>query len=156
MIRPAILHQLDELEVTVSLDDDRIRLRPASRVSHALAEEVRANKSDLLEYLRWRTCNGKQGVAGPQELQDLERRVQSEGYVLLWSTLLEDTLALYRSAGDLPNIPPGFVPYSMEELGKLFGDDESAPSVSALRRFHLAKKMGAVVTDARDEHDERR
>lgn len=147
-----ILQRLDELRVSVSIRENRIELRPASRVSQALADEIRLNKADLLDYLRWQSHKQEQYEAGLDELQEVERRVQNDGYVLLWSTALEDFLAFHDSTQDLQQIPPGFVPYSIQELWKLFGNGNDYMSATALRRIHAAKRSGANVVDAREDH----
>ena len=79
------------------------------------------------------------------ELADLEKQVNTKGYVLLWSNLLADFIAFYRSEADLQLIPDWFVPYSQRELWELFGEGESGPSPNGLRLIHEAKKQGGRV-----------
>ncbi|MFC1944490.1 hypothetical protein ACFLX5_03225 [Chloroflexota bacterium] len=55
------------------------------------------------------------------ELDEIVTRVEEKGYVLLWSTVLQDLVAFYKTDADLGRIPPGFVPYSDQELWELFG-----------------------------------
>ena len=88
MDKPQILKRLEELRISVSVDNDRIRLQPASRVPPALAEQVRHDKSDVLAYLRQRTrrlsgstvgdCN--QTTGRHEELKEIERQVRNKGY----------------------------------------------------------------------------
>ena len=159
MDKPQILKRLEELRISVSFDDDRIKLRPASRVPPALAEQVRHDKSDVLAYLRQSRSilsgstvgDRNQATGRYEELKDIERLVRNKGYVLLSSTVLNDLVTFYRSAEDLAQIPPGFVPYSVAELWHLFGNEGKDLSGNALRLIHEAKKVGAIVTDVKDD-----
>lgn len=56
------------------------------------------------------------GEAGNKELHEIEWDVRSSGYVLLWSDVVEDFIAFYSDRRHLREIPPDFVPYSIEEL----------------------------------------
>jgi hypothetical protein len=81
-----------------------------------------------------------------EELTDLGRRVEEEGYVLLWSEVLKDLVAFYHSETDRAKIPPFFVPYSDAELLKLFAPLQEDISLNTLRMIHAAKKTGARIT----------
>jgi len=83
--------------------------------------------------------------ATTQELEEIVERVHGEGYVLLWSTALQDLVAFYRDEEARSNIPPGFVPYSEAELEELYGDGKPPLSKSTLRLIHEAKKCGGCV-----------
>jgi hypothetical protein len=82
--------------------------------------------------------------ANDQELTEIENRVSTKGYVLLWSSTLNDFVAFYKTEADREKIPPGFVPYSDKELFELFGKN-SSPRKHTLRLIHEAKKLGACV-----------
>jgi hypothetical protein len=84
--------------------------------------------------------------ADDQELTEIENRVLTKGYVLLWSNTLNDFVAFYRTEADCEKIPPGFVPYSDKELFELFGKN-SSPRRQTLRLIHEAKKLGARVVE---------
>ena len=84
--------------------------------------------------------------ADDQELTEIENRVLTKGYVLLWSNTLNDFVAFYKTEADREKIPPGFVPYSDKELFELFGKS-SSPRKHTLRLIHEAKKLGARVVD---------
>jgi hypothetical protein len=84
-----------------------------------------------------------EGQASRQELAEIETRVHKEGFVLLWSTLLQDLVSFYRDEADKANIPPGFVPYSLQELTELFGS-KKRHSLDKLRLVHEAKKTGGA------------
>ena len=84
------------------------------------------------------------------ELAELKEQVDTKGYVLLWSNLLADFIAFYRSEADLREIPDCFVPYSKGELMVLFGYDEPDPSPNGLRLIHEAKKEGGRVLGDQD------
>jgi hypothetical protein len=82
--------------------------------------------------------------ADDQELSEIENRVSTKGYVLLWSNTLNDFVAFYNTEADLWKIPPGFVPYSVAELDCLFGRGKPPAS---LKLIHEAKKLGGRVVD---------
>ena len=95
---------------------------------------------------------GKREQAG--EMTELVRRVEEEGYVLLWCEVLRDLVAFHRDDVAPATIPAGFVPYSDDELRHLFGEDGDQPSPDALRLIHAAKKTGAIITNSRKEGSE--
>jgi len=76
--------------------------------------------------------------------------------VLLWSTILEDYIAFYRTEADRKKIPPGFVPYSEQELRELFGEGKTAPSPNGLRLIHQAKKYGGRIISSEPDHERER
>jgi hypothetical protein len=81
------------------------------------------------------------------ELEEIVARVHGEeGYVLLWSTVLQDLIAFYRDEEAKNKIPVGFVPYSEVELKELFGDGKPPLSAHTLRLIHEAKKHCGQVT----------
>ena len=80
-----------------------------------------------------------------EELEEIVERVHGEGYVLLWSTVLQDLIAFYRDDEAKSKIPTGFVPYSEAELEELYGDGKPPLSKSTLRLIHEAKKCGGCV-----------
>ena len=84
--------------------------------------------------------------AHEQELTEIENRVLTKGYVLLWRNTLNDFVAFYKTETDREKIPPGFVPYSDKELYELFGKN-SSPRERTLRLIHEAKKLGGCVVD---------
>jgi len=160
----AILEQLHNLGVTVTAEGDKLRLEPGSRVSPQLVNELRQNKAEVLAYLQQQPKNpqGKyrlaypgQGGPGNQELAEIVRRVNHEGYVLLWSTVLEDFVSFYRTEADHKRIPPGFVPYSEKELWELFAEGKPSISQHTLRLVHEAKKQGGhVISESIDGDDD--
>ena len=85
--------------------------------------------------------------ADDKELTEIENRVLTKGYVLLWSNTLNDFVAFYKTEADREKIPPGFVPYSDKELFELFGKN-SSPRKHTLRLIHEAKKLGGCVVDS--------
>jgi hypothetical protein len=80
-----------------------------------------------------------------EELEEIAERVRSEGYVLLWSTILQDLVAFYRDDEAKSKIPSGFVPYSDAELKELFGDNKPLLYEPTLRLIHEAKKCGGCI-----------
>ena len=153
-----ILRQLETLGVTITSSGDKLRLKPASRVPPQLMEALRRDKTEVMAYLHKQSDGIKAGYelrySGSDrkaELDEIERVVAQDGYVLLWSAVLEDLIAFYKSQGDRLRIPPGFVAYSTEELWRLFGDEDYDISREALLRIHEAKKTGAEIIDVRED-----
>ncbi|MCH8064118.1 MAG: hypothetical protein IH861_16640 [Chloroflexi bacterium] len=89
--------------------------------------------------------------ASSKELLEVEYSVMSSGYALFWSDVVEDFIAFYGDEKYLAHIPPGFVPYSVQELWHLFGKEEDFLSNEAFRLIHKAKKTGAIITGANDD-----
>ena len=74
------------------------------------------------------------------------RRVEDEGYVLLWSTVLQDLVAFHRDDVDRAAIPAEFVPYSDEELRHIFGEGKPDVTEHTIRVLHKAKVLGGKIT----------
>ena len=129
-----------------------VRCAPGS-VPQEFQSDLRQHKPEILRHLIQRRY--KPVFPHPDQLDDemteLVRRVEEEGYVLLWSNVLQDLVAFHRNDVDPATIPPGFVPYSDDELRPLFGEDGDQPSPDALRLIHAAKKTGAIITNSRKE-----
>lgn len=147
--------------------DDAIRyMGPEAVLTPDYVEEIRFNKPVLLEELL-ATGNAALMDRSPDtlyprefpgeevsesELQEIARRVETEGYVLLWSDVLQDFVAYHKTDADRAKIPAGFSPFSDSELQQLFREDSPGWSVNALRRIHMAKKVGGFkVTDVHDD-----
>ena len=148
----AVLEQARELGITVQTDGIDLIYWPKTAAPPEFVGTMGANKASLVEYLnRYRHAYpGDEVVA--TELQEIARRVEEEGYVLLRSTLLDDLVAFYKTEADRGRIPAGFVPYSDSELQTLFREDDPEWSAEGLRRVHMAKKIaGFTVTDVHDE-----
>lgn len=143
-----ILEKLEAMgiEVTISVDGDKLRLNPGESIPTELLAEVKQHKAELIKILKLRHYQPKypESEVTDKELAEIVARVYSEGYILLWSIALEDLVAFYRNDTFRANIPAGFVPYSLSELIELFGGKKH-PSVSKLKIIHEAKKQGAKV-----------
>ena len=85
------------------------------------------------------------------EMDELARMVEEEGYVLLWSNVLQDLLAFHGDDVDPATIPEGFVPYSEHELLQLYPEREGPASENALRLIHKAKTNGARISGRQEE-----
>ena len=115
--------------------------------------DLRQHKPEIISYLiqrRYEPVYPHQDQR-KDELKELVRRVEEEGYVLLWCEVLRDLVAFHRDDVDPATIPAGFVPYSDDELRYLFGEDGDQPSPDARRLIHAAKKTGAIITNRRKE-----
>jgi hypothetical protein len=99
-----LLDKLNALGISVTIAGEKLQLQPGSKVPPEMVEELHYQKAGLIDAVRAR------------ELQEIARRVMEEGYVLLWSTVLEDSVAFYKNETDRDRIPAGFVPYSDSEL----------------------------------------
>ena len=125
-------------------------------VPQEFQSDLRQHKPEIISYLiqrRYEPVYPHQDQR-EDELKELVRRVEEEGYVLLWCEVLRDLVAFHRDDVDPATIPPGFVPYSDDELRHLFGEDGAQPSPDALRLIHAAKKTGAIITNSRKEGSE--
>ena len=132
-----------------------VRCAPGS-VPQEFQSDLRQHKPEIISYLiqrRYEPVYPHQDQR-EDELKELVRRVEEEGYVLLWCEVLRDLVALHRDDVDPATIPAGFVPYSDDELRYLFGEDGDQPSPDALRLIHAAKKTGAIITNSRKEGSE--
>jgi len=138
-----ILDRLGSLGISVEAADDRLRLEPGSRVPPDLIEELRQHKQEIILKLKGFHFKYTDAQASQQELEEISARVLIDGYVLLWSPVLCDLVAFYRDEEARRKIPPGFVPYSVMELGQLFGD-KHVPEAS-LKVIHEAKKQGDIL-----------
>ena len=136
MTTDSIIEQLDDLGVSITSNGEKLSLKPASRVPEQLMNEIRLYKSDLLDVL-----------PNDEELDDIVRHVREDGYVLLWSNVLEDSVAFIQKDYDPMELPLAFTPYTLDELCMLFADNSL--SADSLRLIHIAKKRGGTVTDVR-------
>jgi hypothetical protein len=122
-------------------------------VPQEFQSDLRQHKPEIISYLiqrRYEPVYPHQDQR-EDELKELVRRVEEEGYVLLWCEVLRDLVAFHRDDVDPATIPAPFVPYSDDELRHLFGEDGSEPSPDGLRLIHAAKKTGAIITNRRKE-----
>ena len=158
-----LIHRCQSLGASVWVEDKGLQLDAPTDFPDELIGLLRENKAAVLEHLLHQPDLAEQdpslvypGKTGPTdtELVEIEQRVEQEGYVLLWSTELEDFIAFYMTEADRRRVPPGFVPYSDCELRELFGDGKTAPSPDALRRIHRIKKLGAHVTGSEEAYPE--
>jgi hypothetical protein len=129
---------------------DSIRFRPKSALS---SDEVRAlerNKGSVLSALYREQALENIQPTQP-ELLEIEQRVKTEGYLLLWSSLFNDLIAFCDSPSDAERVPRGIVAYTADELLILFGDPNSGPSEGALQLIHQAKQFGGgILSDSTD------
>ena len=135
-----IMRQLDDLGVSIVSNGQDLTLEPFSRVPEQLRDEIRLRKPDLLNQLPVRRPLDS-------ELSDIVRHVREDGYVLLWSNVLEDSVAFIQKDYDPTELPLAFTPYTLDELCMLFADNSL--SADSLRLIHIAKKRGGTVTDVR-------
>ena len=139
----------------VTTDGVTVR-RPQGPLPSALVAELRRHKDEIRAELAKR----RYSPAFPHpdqrddEMAELVRRVEEEGYVLLWCEVLRDLVAFHRDDVDPATMPAPFVPYSDDEVRHLFREDGDQPSPDALRLIHAAKKTGAIITNSRNERSE--
>lgn len=148
MSASTILDRLNSLGIAVTLSGDRLRLEPGSKVPVDVVEELRQHKAEVLSLLMSQRYRPKypEGQHRDKELAEIVTRVHKEGFVLLWSKVLEDFVAFYRDEETRGTIPPGFVPYKDVELWELFGADKPPLSQDKLRLIHEAKRLGGCVS----------
>lgn len=153
----AILEKLSSLGISMTLimkpEGTKLWLEPGSAVPPELLEEVKAHKPELVKILKLKSYRLKynESQVTDKELAEIVARVYDKGYILLWSTLLQDLVAFYRDEADKASIPPGFVPYSLRELTELFREGNKH-SAQELRLIHEAKKRGAHIISHEANH----
>ena len=153
----ALVDQAMRMGATFKVTTDGVKVRrPQGALPYDLLEGLRRHKEEIRVELAKRRFTP--AFPHPDQLDDemmeLERRVEEEGYVLLWSNVLQDFVAFHRDDVDPVMIPAGFVPYSDDELQHLFGEDGAQPSPDGLRLIHAAKRTGAVITDSRSDDED--
>lgn len=139
--KPQVLGYLRQAEASLSSDAKPVKEHhggePAGDTT-TIGREANVHAGYHLAY-------PETGSAGKVELRELERRVEHEGYVLLWCNVLNDLVAYYKTDEDRKKIPAGFVPYSDAELRGLFGEGKPRLSPHKQRMIHEAKKQGGRV-----------
>ena len=133
-----IIRRLDELGVSMQVNGDRLQLRPGSIVPEELQQEIKTHKIDLVDRLSI-------GPEARSEMTELLSQVREQGFVLLWSNVLQDTVAFVRDAAMIDRIPNSFTIYNVDELSVLFREPQ--PSEADLRRIHQVKKYGGRIVD---------
>ena len=136
MTTDSIIKQLHGLGITVESMGGMLVLEPFSRVPEQLMNQIKRYKSDLLNVVP---------VKRDPEMEDVVRLVREQGYVLLWSSVLEDGVAFIHDDYDPSKLPLAFTPYTLDELCMLFSDNSLSPD--SLRLIHVAKQHGGKVTD---------
>ena len=128
-------------------------IRPQEPLPLALLAELRRYRDEIRAELAKRQYKPvfPHPAQRDDEMTELVRRVEEEGYVLLWCEVLRDLVAFHRNDVDPATIPAPFVPYSDDERRHLFGEDGAQPSPDGLRLIHAAKKTGAIITNSRKE-----
>jgi hypothetical protein len=151
-----ILNKLDSLGISVEITGDRLLLEPGSRVPLELVDELKARKQEIILKLKGYREKYLDAEATDKELDEIAIRIRIEGYVLLWSNVLCDLVAFYKGEEDRAKIPPGFVPYSLNELKELFGKGKQI-TPQRLRLIHEAKREGChIVGETPDKQDRNR
>ncbi len=136
----------------VTTDGVTVR-RPQGPLPSSLVAELRRHRDEIRAELDKR----RYSPAFPHpdqrddEMAELVRRVEEEGYVLLWCDVLRDLVAFHHNDVDPATIPAAFVPYSDDELRHLFDEDGAQPSPDGLKLIHASKKTGAIITNSRKE-----
>ena len=155
MNRPAdLVKQAKAMGATFELTTNGVKVsRREGPLPSDLLEELRKHKDEIRAELAKRRF--RPAFPNADQLDDekteLVRRVEEEGYVLLWCEVLRDLVAFHRSDVDPATIPAGFVPYSNDELRHLLREDGVSLSADALRLIHKAKKVGAIVSERKEE-----
>ena len=138
----------------VTTDGVTVR-RPQGPLPSSLVAELRRHKDEIRAELAKRRYRPDfpHPAQRDDEMTELVRRVEEEGYVLLWCEVLRDLVSFHRNGIDPATIPAVFVPYSDDELRHLFGQDGTQPSPDGLRLIHAAKQAGVVITDSTQDEE---
>ena len=155
MNRPAdLVKQAKAMGATFELTTNGVKVsRREGPLPSDLLEELRRHKDDIRVELvkhRYTLANLHPGQQ-EEELRELVRRVEEEGYVFAWSVVLKDLVAFHRNDVDPSTIPTGFVPYSEHELTQLYPEHGKPISENTLRLIHKAKPMGLRVSERKEE-----
>lgn len=145
------MNTIEELEAEgfrIALDGEDLILSYPRTIAPSLVaearEELRQHKQEIILALKGYRLKYTDAQDTAQELEEIAQTVYGKGYVLLWSKELSDLVAFYRDEEAKSEIPPGFVAYSVKELGELFGDNPV--SDHELRLIHEAKKYGHIIS----------
>ena len=155
----ALVDQAMRMGATFQVTTDGVTVRrPLGPLPSALLAELRRHKDEIRAELDKRRYSPTfpHPDQRDDEMAELVRRVEEEGYVLLWCEVLRDLVAFHRNDVDPATIPAGFVAYSDDELRHLFGEDGAQPSPDGLRLIHAAKRTGAVITANRSDDEDGR
>ena len=136
-----LILELVALGISMSVNGERLELRPGSMVPEELQSEVRRRKFDLIDRLTNQNIHDS-------ELTKLVRQITEYGYVLLWSVVLRDAVAFVHCNEDAISVPRGFVIYTLDELVWLFNGDPV--NQDSLHLIHKAKQYGGKIADVRD------
>ena len=141
----------------LDIDHGKLILDVPDEFPDAMVDNLREQKDEIRAELAKRRYRPDfpHPAQRDDEMMELERRVEEEGYVLLWCEVLRDLVAFHRNDVDPATIPAGFVPYSDDELRHLFGEDGAQPSPDELRLIHAAKQAGVVITDSTQDEEPR-
>lgn len=137
-----VLTESRRLGIVLEAHGSTLRYRaPQGMLTPELKDALRHHKAEILAHLRYHQKYPGDGPPGDAELREIEDRVYADGFVLLWSIVLQEMVAFYRDEDDKVRITPGVVAYSVEELGRLFADGTEV-AASTLRLIHEAKRLG--------------
>jgi len=105
MSAETVIQRAKRLGVTLTVVEDRIRCSPKSAVPPDFIEVLRLHKSEVIERLRRQAEDNlskryQQMFQGEglinEELAEIRRRVEADGYVLCHSVLFDDFVAFHR------------------------------------------------------------
>lgn len=158
-----LVARVRERGASLRVEGERLLLRPRSAAGPELLQALRARKMEIISYLEevplakqppqpYRLKYEDHVQASEAELQEIEVEVERNGFILLWSRVLEDLVAFFRDEEARKKVPLGFVCYSEQEMQKLFGAGSPPLSRHDLMAIHEAKKQGvAIVADDVEE-----
>jgi hypothetical protein len=154
-----VIERAKELHISLRADGEYLYFRPEEAAPPEFVELLRQHKVELLQYLHDGLKLYKQrypNAATPDlaEAEEIADTLERKGCVLMWSGALQAAIAVYLAESDRAKVPSGFTAYSQEELFKLWLGE--APSLSALRMVHKAKKYGGQVIESGEYPKERR
>ena len=134
----------------VQVRGDKVAIKPLNNIPKDVVTALIRNKGALIAHLLSERSHDRTLLDHGVEIEMLRRseeRIQTEGHVLIWSTLFGEPVYFCRDEQAADNAPRGIVAYTLHELETLFGEPESSPSAASFQMIHQVKKYGGRIID---------
>ena len=145
-----LIRQIRAVGADFQVRCDQLAVKPLNNIPQEVLTAVIRNKGAVIASLHREQSIDKVLLDHGVEKEVLRRsevRVQSEGHILVWSTLFNEPAYFCRDNQAADNAPRGIVAYTLRELETLFGNPESSPSAAGFQMIHQIKKYGGRIVD---------